>query len=327
MFNIKKMFKVILLFSIIVTLFSFCVNANERLKIAFIPKSLDNPIFLDTFEAAQKTADRLDVILEWVAPFETSTKGQVKIINNLIKQNVDGIIISANNSESLKTVINEAFDKGIPVVTFDSDSYNSERLTYVGTDNYLVGSEMGNSLLNILKEQGKIKNQQEIMILSGVKGASNLKNRIEGFINSINENIKVKEVDIVYCDDNIQLAIELVEEYLKNNMSTDIVFFAGGWPFYAPADAMPNFKKWADQGGIAVGIDIFYSALILQKEGLIDYLIGQDFKNMGIKSLEIIVDFIKDKKEPKEFIDTGYTISNKDNIDHLLKIYKPWEVR
>lgn len=317
----------ILLLFIFFILFNTNINAEEKLKIAFVPKSLDNPIFLDTFEAAEMEAERLGVELEWVAPFKTSTEGQVKVIKQLIEQDIDGIIISVNDSNSLEKVINEAYKNQIPVITFDSDSPNSKRLCYVGTNNYEVGFEIGSSLIDILNDRGKLKGRKRIMILSGEQSASNLQQRIKGFKDAISKKIDIGNIETLYCKDNIQLAIELVEDHLEQNPDTNIVFFTGGWPFYAPADAMPNFKNWANKEGVAIGIDIFYSALILQNEGLIDFLIGQNFKNMGTKSLNLMIEYLRDSKVPKDFINTGYTISNEENIEELLKIYKPWEVR
>lgn len=324
--NIKYAFIIFILFFIIITLNSYSISAEE-LDIAFVPKSLDNPIFLDTFEAAEQQAEILNVKLHWVAPFLTNTKKQVEIVNQLIKQNIDGIIISANDSQSLKNVINKAVNNNIPVITFDSDSPDSKRLSYVGTDNYEVGVKIGNSLIDILKNKNILKSNKKLMILSGDSGALNLNQRIAGFNNAIEGKIKIDQSETLYCKDKIQLAIEHVENYLEDNFDTDIIFFTGGWPFYVPADAMPNFKKWAKDGGVAVGIDIFYSALLLQKEGLIDFLIGQDFKKMAVTSLTLIVDSLRGSKVSKDFIDTGYTVSNEENIDELLKIYKPWEVR
>ena len=83
---------------------------GEELTIAFLPRSLGNPIFLDAFEAAQKKAHELGVRLEWVAPFDFDSGAQVEIMENLIRRQVDGIIASVNDEEPVRQVINEALD-------------------------------------------------------------------------------------------------------------------------------------------------------------------------------------------------------------------------
>ncbi|ACL70733.1 substrate-binding domain-containing protein [Halothermothrix orenii] len=299
----------------------------KPLTIAFVPKSLDNPIFLDTLEAAQKEARRLGVRLEWVAPFTTSTEGQIKVVKNLIQRRVDGIIISANDSNALKEIINKAVKSGIAVATFDSDVPGSDRLFYVGTDNWRAGYELGKALLQVLKRKGIKTEKYKVMVLSGGKEALNLKKRVKGFAKAVEEEIDIEIKDILYCNDDFQLANELVENYIKSHPDIDIILFVGGWPFYVPPDAMPRFQKWARQGGIAIGIDIFYSALVLQKEGMIQYLVGQDFSGMGQLSLRYLVRFLRSGQKPPVIIKTGIEHANTSNIDRLLKVHKPWGVR
>lgn len=295
--------------------------------IAFVPKSLDNPIFLDTLEAAQKKAYELGVRLEWVAPFTTSTEEQIKVVNNLIRRKVDGIIISANDPGALKGVINRAVQNGIAVATFDSDVPGSDRLFYVGTDNKKAGYELGKALVKVVKRKNKAHRNLKTMVLSGGKEALNLKKRITGFNEAVAGELNIEINDVLYCYDDFQLANELVEGYLKIHPDIDIILFVGGWPFYVPPDAMPRFQKWARKGGIAVGIDIFYSALVLQKEGMIQYLVGQDFGKMGELSLFYLVNYLRYGQKPPVIIKTGIEHANRSNLDKLLKIHKPWGVR
>ncbi len=299
----------------------------EPLTIAFVPRSLDNPIFLDTFEHAQQKAQKLGVRLEWVAPFSFDVTEQLEVINNLIRRRVDGMIISVDDIEEVREVINKAVDKGIVVATFDADSPGSKRLFHIGIDNKKAGLAIGRALVDVVVEKGLAEQERNTMILTGARDALNLQERIAGFIQATDGEINLKVNAILENYDNFKLAIELVEEYVKNHPELDVIFFVGGWPFYVPAEAMPNFQKWAQSGGLAVGIDIFYDALLLQKEGLIQYLIGQDFASMGSVGLETLVDYIRTRKMPSGFIETGLEHANSKNLDRLLDTHKPWLVK
>ena len=102
------------------------------------------------------------------------------------------------------------------------------------------------------------------------------------------------------------MAIILVEDYLKKNPDVDVFFFVGGWPFYVPSDAMPAFKQWAHQGGIAVGIDIFYDALLLIRDGVLQYLVGQDMASMGALGVELLVEYLAPVASSEtEFVEVG----------------------
>jgi len=324
--------KIKYLYLIFIFLFFFSILSNnifaenDLLTIAFVPRSLDNPIFLDTFEHSQKKALELGVRLEWVAPFSFSTEGQIDVIESLIRRNVDGMIVSVNDVMSIHEVISKAIKKGIAVATFDADSPGSDRLFHIGIDNTKAGIAIGQALVKVVKDRGLEDERLNTMIMTGVKDALNLKERIAGFLQATNGiNLQIK--DVVENYDNVNLAVELVEDYVKKHPEVEVIYFVGGWPFYVPAEAMPNYQKWAKDGGIAVGIDIFYNALVLQKEGLIDYLIGQDLASMGSVGLEFLVDYIRNGEIPPKFIETGLAHANEENLDELLEIYKPWLVK
>ena len=88
--------------------------------IAVVPKSLDNAIFLDSQAAAEAKAKELGINLQWVGPTTSDAGQQVTVIEGLIEKQVDGILISCNDADALKDVIDRAVDAGIVVGCFDS---------------------------------------------------------------------------------------------------------------------------------------------------------------------------------------------------------------
>lgn len=300
---------------------------EDDLTIAFLPRSLGNPIFLDAFEAAQKKAYELGVTLEWVAPFDFDSDLQVEMIENLIRRGVDGIVASVNDEEAIHRVFQKAMANGIPVATFDADSPGSGRLFHIGINNYKAGVEIGTALVSVIKEKGLEDQVLDTMIMTGYREALNLEERIRGFLDATADDVRLNIVSILENEDTVEKSIILLEDYLKMNPDVDVIFFVGGWPFYVTSDALPNFRHWAQEGGIAVGIDLFYDALLLQKEGLIQYLIGQDMTGMGAQGMELIVNFIRYGQVPPEFVETGLEHANESNLDRLLEIHKPWLVK
>ncbi len=304
--------------------------ADKKITIAYVPRSLDNPIFLDAFEHAQKKAIDLGRNIEWVAPFAYNAAEQIAIIESLIERKVDGMVVSVNNTPEYIEVINKAVDKGIAVATFDSDAPDSKRLFHIGINNYNAGQVTAEGLLQVLEEKNidyqSDNKQLDTMIMTGVKGALNLDSRIKGFLDEV-ESTNIYIQDIVENQDSVNLSVELLEQYLQKNPEIDIIFFVGGWPFYVPAEALPNFQRWAKNGGVAVGIDIFYDALLLQQRGLLQYLVGQDMATMGSKGLSTLYNYIKYGAQPKEYIETGVEAANDENLERLLQTHRPWRVK
>ncbi len=69
-----------------------------------------------------------------------------------IASKVDGIIVYASESETMRNLIDEAVAEGIPVVTLYGDSTQSDRLSFVGVGGYSVGKLYGKQIANIIKE-------------------------------------------------------------------------------------------------------------------------------------------------------------------------------
>lgn len=305
-------------------------KSDEEITIAYVPRSLDNPIFLDAFEHAQEKAIDLGINFEWVAPLVYNAEDQIEIIESLIARNVDGMVVSVNNTQEYIEVINKAVEKGIAVATFDADAPDSKRLFHIGINNYEAGKVTAQGLLDVLEAKNidyiSEDKQLDTMIMTGVKGALNLDSRIDGFLDRV-ENTNISVQDIIENQDSVNLSVELLEQYLQKNPDIDIIFFVGGWPFYVPAEALPNFQQWAKNGGVAVGIDIFYDALLLQERGLLQYLVGQDMATMGSKGLSTLYNYIKYGAEPREYIETGVEVANDENLQRLLQTHRPWRVK
>ena len=82
---------------------------------------------------------------------DNETDRQVNDIQNLISDGVDLLVVAAIDGEALNTVMDEAKDAGIPVISYDRLLMNSDAVTYYATfDNYKVGQKQGEYLVDAL---------------------------------------------------------------------------------------------------------------------------------------------------------------------------------
>ncbi len=94
-----------------------------------------------------------------------------------ISSEVDGIIVSADESEEMSGLIDEASRAGIPVVTLYGDNTQSQRCSFVGVGSYNLGREYGRQVLKIAEEKREqitadddnflLSNKQTIQIGAG----------------------------------------------------------------------------------------------------------------------------------------------------------------
>ena len=75
---------------------------------------------------AAKMGVQVDV--QWRTPNNEDAQQQAKFIEEPTASGVDGIAVSCSDAKVLTAAINAAVDKGVEVVTFDSDAPDSKRL-------------------------------------------------------------------------------------------------------------------------------------------------------------------------------------------------------
>ncbi|MDE2126684.1 MAG: substrate-binding domain-containing protein [Armatimonadetes bacterium] len=130
--------------------------------------------------ADEITALQLSPQSGWTAPPGTDNDSQKTAFEQAMAANADGIAVSTIDAAAFSAVINSGIAKGIPVITFDSDSPTSERLVYIGTNNYASGKLLGQQVVKLLPQGGNM------VAFVGNMSADNAKQRYNGFLDSIN---------------------------------------------------------------------------------------------------------------------------------------------
>lgn len=291
---------------------------NKDITIAICPKALDNPIFIDTKVAAEKAGKELGIKVDWVGSTNSVASEQVTVIEGLIAKKVDAILISCNDATALKDVINKATGQGIKIATFDSDSPDSKRLFYIGTNNYNAGKKAAEYMTKLLPNGGKVA------ILTGVLGAPNLEERIKGFKDAA-KGSKLQVLPVQTGEDDVAKSVEIVNQFTSANPDLAGWWFDGGWPFFADEAALAGLKKFRDKGGKVVSIDTFHPMLKFMKLGYADQFIGSNYTAMGDQGVKLLLKAIQGEKLTETNVDTGYELCDKANVEEVLKSKTPWK--
>jgi signal transduction histidine kinase/DNA-binding response OmpR family regulator len=104
-----------------------------------------------------------------------NSKLQQRQAGDLIDEGIDILIISPNEAQPLTPIVEEAYNKGIPVIIIDRKTASSAYTAYVGADNFQVGKLAGQYAGQVLKGKGNIV---EVM---GLPGSSPTIERQRGF--------------------------------------------------------------------------------------------------------------------------------------------------
>lgn len=103
---------------------------------------------------------------------------QKKVFENALAGNSDGIAITPIDPKAMAPLIDATLAKGIPVITFDSDSTDSKRLCYLGTNNYEAGKAAGEAALKLMPTGGKW------VAFVGNMTTANARERYQGFVDA-----------------------------------------------------------------------------------------------------------------------------------------------
>jgi len=181
--------------------------APGNLKIAILPKSINNPYFDASNKGAQKACGEIKATCDYVGPTEATGAAQLEFINTLIQKKYDAIVISAADQAAVAPAMKEAQDAGITVVTYDADVTDdtARSLMIQPSSAELIGRQQVKWALELAGADGG-----EVAILSAAQTAENQNKWIEFMNDELKkpEYSKLKLVDTVYGDDDAAKSAE-----------------------------------------------------------------------------------------------------------------------
>lgn len=125
----KRTVVVVLLVSLL--LIVPAMGQAKDLKFFFLPKIIGENFFEVAGRAAVEMGKELGVDVIYDGPTTASVSEQVRYINTAISMGVDAILVSSNSPDGLNQALQRAKQRGILVLTWDSDVNPDYRQFYV----------------------------------------------------------------------------------------------------------------------------------------------------------------------------------------------------
>src|SRR4051812_15906400 len=185
---------------------------KEGLKIAFLPKQINNPYFTISDKGGEDAVKALRGEFKRVGPSDATASSQVSYINTLTTQKQDAIVISANDPNAVVPALSKARAQGIKVVTYDSDTDPKGRDLFI---NQAAAEDLGRSEVQLLAKQ--INNEGNIAILSATPNATNQNAWIDFMKDELKkpEYSKMKLVKVAYGNDDDQKSFQETQGLLQ----------------------------------------------------------------------------------------------------------------
>ncbi|WP_314589312.1 substrate-binding domain-containing protein [Paenibacillus terrigena] len=147
-----------------------------------------------------------------------SSEKQVKDVEKLLAQGIDLLMISPNEVEALKPIVNRAAEK-IPVIVLDRDDPGYNYSLYIGPDNYAIGQQAGQFVVSLLGKQGG-----NVIEIQGFSDSPPAVGRSKGFREVLSEHDNIHIVDTIIADWMRDRAEDKVKEVITRYPKVDVIF-------------------------------------------------------------------------------------------------------
>jgi ribose transport system substrate-binding protein len=297
-------------------------ESSERY--VFVANNISLPYWAETKAGFDDAAQRMGLKTEFVGPTSYSPEDELKAFQNASAGNPSGILVSPARPAMFKDAIDSAVKQGIPVICVDSDSPESRRVMFIGTDNYRAGLESGQRLVEVMHEHGRA-------VVLTVPGQLNLDERLRGVQEVLKEYSHIS-VAYVYNDQGSpDTAQQEINELLGKDKDVQAILCL-------EASGGPGAAKALDQAAMTgkiyiVAMDANPDTLTGISKGLVTATVAQKPYTMGFYGLEYLDDLhhnrvhqFKDwRSAPTSplpaYIDTGTSVIDGRNVEEFISAH------
>ena len=147
-----------------------------------------------------------------------NNRNQIADIKYFIDKKVDLLIVAPNEAAAITPVVEKAYRQGIPVVVIDRKILSDKYTAFVGADNYEIGKDVGQYILNRLHGKGKV------LEITGLEGSTPAMERHKGLTDVLKEEPGIEitaSVDGAWLQ---SVAGEKMDSVFETNKNIDLVF-------------------------------------------------------------------------------------------------------
>lgn len=186
-------------------------------KFTFVNHVTTNTFFTPTIAGISDACKLLNCHYQWTGSASSNVAQMANSINTAASAKVDGIATTLI-ATSLAKQVNAAMKAGIPVVSYNADEPNTDRLAYIGQDLLLSGQEMGKKIKAMIPHGGKI------MVFIATPGSANIQPRLDGIKQVLKgTNIKVSSEASGAAE---PAEVTLIESFVGKNLTSYKGYFA-----------------------------------------------------------------------------------------------------
>lgn len=220
-------------------------------------------------------------------------KLQLALIDELVENvHVDGLVLAPLASERVRERIDSLTERGVPVVTVNTDIEDSSRLAYVGQDSISAGRAAAALMGLATGGQGMV-----LPVIDQQSGHYADSQRLSGFTAEMAKSYPgIKLLPPVFC----YLDSELIERTILRELEGNPLL-TGIYPSTAVrTGAFRAVQRAGVAGKIHVVVhDLTPDNLKMIREGVVDFAIGQEIRKQGSLPLQLLYQYLTRHQSPE----------------------------
>jgi ribose transport system substrate-binding protein len=307
-------------------------DKTQAIELAFIPKTSNNLVFQIGYDGAQFGARSLSgstgvkINVDLLASAELDPEAERQLVRDAISAKKDGLLVSCVD-DSITQPIDEAVAAGIPVITYDSDCPDSNRLGFYSMQSEDTGAKSADLLASAMGAGPK-----SIAILTGRAGSDNLERRLAGFSERLADSYpEITVATTVHCMETAESCGPAVEDdIVAAYPELDGLLVVGLWGLLGACSCsdsgrsclcedsqMPKWKTAAKGKLKTVTYDSLPFEVELMKQGYLSALVGQKYFGWGYDTVSLMYDHLTADSQVNDFIDSGFDVVCPNNADEM----------
>ena len=309
---------------------------GEAMKINVIAKGFQHQFWKAVEKGAMQAGKDLNAEVSFQGPDnESAIAQQVEYLDAAIAQKPTAICLAALDTKACIGSIQNAMDKNIPIIGFDSgvpDAPEGAIKANASTNNYEAGKLAAKETYALIKD--KVEGATDVVRIGVVAQESNSQSIVErtkGFVEAMTELIGADKVSVeghdslkneksgakVIIDVGIPAEVKDADGAAVASAileKSDLIAIYGSNEFAANAIITANegLDKIGEGKVVAVGFDAGSKQLQAIRDGLFAGSVTQDPVQIGYKAVELAVKAAKG--ESVSDVDTGALWYTKDNM-------------
>lgn len=260
--------------AVVLPLLSGCTRHSKKERYYLVATNINLPYWKTAYAGFQQAGAEYGVTAEMRGPTTFDPQGEVNEFRAVAAMKPAGILVSVANSALMAPEINTAIAAGIPVITMDSDSPESHRLYFIGTNNVQAGRLGGARVAAQLNGKGNV-------VFFNIAGQLNQDERLKGYKDVFESYPGIKIVEVFDMKGDSGIAMDKTAVYLARK-GADKIDAVVCLEASAAKDVGEEFKRANAQGKLLVAMDTDDATLQLIKSGVVDSTIAQKPYTMGL---------------------------------------------